>query len=254
MNISLAAEPIFNLGSFRVTNAVFTSWLVSLLLIALAFVSTRSLALIPGKLQNVVEVFVGAFHDLVESVAKEKTLMFFPLIATFFFFILFSNWLGLLPGFGSIGIYENIGGHKTLVPFFRAATSDLNTTMALALIAVVSIQFFGIKEIGLKAHLGKFFINPLKKPIEAFVGILEFVLEFAKILSFAFRLFGNIFAGEVLLTVITFLIPVIAPLPFLGLEVFVGFIQALVFALLTLVFVQIATTSHAHNAKEVFTH
>ncbi len=99
--------------------------------------------------------------------------------------------------------------------------------------------------------MAKFFINPLRKPIESFVGILEFVLEFAKIVSFAFRLFGNVFAGEVLLTVITALIPVIAPMPFLGMEIFVGFIQAFVFALLSLVFIQIATTPHSHPAKEV---
>ena len=252
MNISLAAEPILNIGGLHITNAIFTGWIVSLLMIIGAFFGTRTIRLLPGKVQNLLEVLIEMFYNLVESVSKEKTKKFFPLIATFFFFILFSNWLGLLPGFGSLGIFEEHEGKRILIPFFRAATSDLNTTLALALVAVVSIQFFGIKEIGLKAHLGKFFINPLKKPIEGFVGILELVLEFAKIISFAFRLFGNVFAGEVLITVVTSLIPIIIPLPFLGLEVFVGFIQALVFALLTLVFIQIATVSH--GVEEVATH
>lgn len=252
MNISLTAENIIKIGDFQVTNAIFTSWLVSSLMLIGAYLGTRHVNILPGKVQNFLEVLVEMFYSLVESVSKEKAKKFFPLVATFFFFILFSNWIGLLPGFGSLGIFEEHNGHRILVPVFRAATSDLNTTLALALIAVVAIQYFGIKEIGIKAHLGKFFINPLKKPIEAFVGILELVLEFAKIISFAFRLFGNVFAGEVLITVITSLIPIIIPLPFLGLEVFVGFIQALVFALLTLVFIQIATISH--TAEEVATH
>lgn len=252
MNISLAAENIFNIWGLHLTNAIFTSWLVSLLMIAGAAFSTLRVDLLPGKIQNFLEVIVEAFYNLVESVSKEKAIKFFPLIATFFFFILFSNWLGLLPGFGSLGVFQEHEGKKVLIPLFRSATSDLNTTIALALVAVVSIQFFGIRAVGLKAHLGKFFVNPLKKPIEAFVGLLELVLEFAKIISFAFRLFGNVFAGEVLLVVITSLIPVLAPLPFLGMEVFVGFIQALVFALLTLVFIQIATVSH--HAEEVATH
>lgn len=251
MNISLAAENIFKIGDFHVTNAIFTSWLVSALMLVGAYLGTRHVKLLPGRVQNFLEVLVEMFYNLVESVSNEKAKKFFPLVATFFFFILFSNWLGLLPGFGSVGIFQEHEGKKILVPFFRAATSDLSTTLALALIAVISIQFFGIREIGIKAHLNKFFINPLKKPIEAFVGILELVLEFAKIISFAFRLFGNVFAGEVLITVITSLIPVFLPLPFLGLEVFVGFIQALVFALLTLVFIQIATIDHS---KEVASH
>ena len=127
------------------------------------------------------------------------------------------------------------------MPLFRGPTADLNTTIALALISVFMIQFYGFKHLGLK-YLKKFF--NFSNPINAFIGILELISEFSRIISFAFRLFGNIFAGEVLLTVISFLIPFIAPLPFLGLEIFVGFIQALVFTMLSLVFISMATSHH----------
>ena len=168
-------------------------------------------------------------------------------MGTLFIFIIFLNWFGLLPGVGTIGFYEIEEGHevaeKVFVPLFRAGSADLNTTLALALISVVSIQISGIKTLG-KEYIGRFF--NFKNPIYFFVGILELISEFSKIISFAFRLFGNIFAGEVLLTVIAFLIPVIAPLPFLGLELFVGFIQALVFSMLTSVFLSLATTKSEH--------
>jgi len=131
-----------------------------------------------------------------------------------------------------------------LVPLFRGATADLNTTLAIALIAVFSIQYFGLKSLGL-GYLKKFF--NFSDPIMFGVGLLEIVSEFSRIISFAFRLFGNIFAGEVLLTVIAFLMPLFAPLPFLGLELFVGFIQALVFSMLTAVFLNMATISHAEH-------
>lgn len=254
LNISLAAEPIFKIGDFSVSNSMLTGWVVTAFLIVFALLSARKITVVPGKIQNFAEIVIDGFFSLVKSVAGENATKFFPIVATFFFFILFSNWFGLLPGVGSIGLSEIHDGKRLLIPFFRSASADLNTTIALALISVFVVQFYGISEIGVSAHLGKFIKNPLKGPIDFFVGILELVLEFAKIISFAFRLFGNIFAGEVLLTVITFLVPVLIPLPFLGLEVFVGLIQALVFALLTLVFIQMATIKHGdseHHLKEV---
>lgn len=131
--------------------------------------------------------------------------------------------------------------HSTFVPILRPGTADLNTTLALGIISVALTQVFGVSALGL-AYFKKF-IN-FSSPIMFFVGILEIISEFAKIISFAFRLFGNIFAGEVLLVVISFLVPVIVPMPFYGLEIFVGFIQALVFSLLSLVFFNMATQSH----------
>lgn len=177
---------------------------------------------------------------------------YFPLIATIFLFVLFSNWLGLLPGTGSLGITHEIvhhGEHKTvLIPFLRAPSSDLNFTVALAVIALISINLFGFMALGFKQHAGKFF--NFKNPIYTFVGFLELISEFVKIISFSFRLFGNVFAGEVLLIIIGFLGPYFLPLPFLFLEVFVGFVQAFIFAMLTLVFIGTAVTSHEEHAVE----
>jgi len=152
--------------------------------------------------------------------------------------------MGLLPGFGSIGVWQVHHGHEILVPILRSTFADVNMTLALAAISVVACQFFGFAMLGMKGYGGKFFINPFKDPIGSFVGILELMSEVSKMISFTFRLFGNVFAGEVLLLVITFLVPYIAPMPFYGLEIFVGFIQALVFSFLTLVFLKIATTPH----------
>ncbi|EKD86387.1 MAG: hypothetical protein ACD_37C00314G0001, partial [uncultured bacterium] len=147
-------------------------------------------------------------------------------------------WAGLLPGVGSIGLERIHGGEKEFIPLFRAGSADLNTSLALALISMITIQMVGIKALGV-AYLQRFF--NFKNPLYFYVGLLELISEFSKVISFSFRLFGNIFAGEVLLAVIAFLIPVIAPIPFLGMEIFVGFIQALVFSMLTAVFINAAT-------------
>jgi F-type H+-transporting ATPase subunit a len=149
----------------------------------------------------------------------------------------------LFPGFGTIGLEKIEEGHRAFIPLFRAGTADLNTTMAFALLSVLIIQLAGLKMLGL-SYLKKFFI--FNNPIMFFVGLLELMGEFTKIISFSFRLFGNIFAGEVLLTVIAFLMPIIAPIPFLGLELFVGFIQSVVFSMLTCVFLSVATTRSEH--------
>ena len=153
------------------------------------------------------------------------------------------NWVGLLPGVGTIGLNKLSEGHEKFIPLFRAGTADLNMTLALAFIAVLIIQYSGLRALG--AGYLKRFIN-LKNPIYFFVGLLELMGEFTRVISFAFRLFGNIFAGEVLLTVIAFLMPILVPLPFMGLELFVGFIQALVFSMLTAAFLAQATAPSAH--------
>lgn len=242
MNISIIAEPIFHINQFVVTNSLMTVWLIMLFLTIISLIIFKNIKKTPSGLQNVIELILELLYDLVEKVEKQKAKRYFPIIATFFIFILLNNWAGLLPGVGSIGILEKEEGHEKLIPFFRAGTSDLNTTFALAIISVISIQYFGIKALGLKIYLSKFF--NFKGPIDFVVGILELIGEFTKILSFAFRLFGNIFAGEVLLTIIVFLIPVFASIPFLALEIFVGLIQALVFAMLSLVFISVATQAH----------
>ena len=235
LTISIAAEKIGTLWAFPITNSLLATWLVMAVLIVFSWAATRRLSLIPSGIQTTAEVLVGGLHDFFSSVTGKYVNAFFPLIASLFFFIITANWMGLLPGFSTIGFYHG----EEFVPLLRGATSDLNTTIALALIAVCAIQYFGFRLIGL--HYGKKFLN-FKDPIAFFTGILETISEFSRIISFAFRLFGNIFAGEVLLAVIAFLIPFIAPLPFLTLELFVGFIQALVFSMLTAVFLNVAVS------------
>lgn len=184
-----------------------------------------------------VQALVESFYDFVGSVAPQHAGQFFPLVMTIFLFVLLGSWAGLLPGSETIGWRTAHG----FVPLLRGATADINTTLALALFAMVSVQIFGYKHRGIR-YFGKF-IN-FSNPINLFVGFLELISEFSRTISFTFRLFGNIFAGEVLLAVIAFLVPLVASLPFLGLEIFVGFIQALVFSTLTLVFINLATAEH----------
>jgi len=241
MEISLAAEKIGHLGPMPITNSLLTSWIATIFLVVIGIISTRNLAMIPKGIQNFFEMIVEFLLKTVDDVIQdeEKTKKYFPLLATIFLFIIANNWLGLLPGVGTIGIHE----HGKFIPLLRAGNADLNTTLALAVVAVVSIQIFGILAIGFAKYSGKF-IN-FKNPISFFVGILELISELSRLVSFSFRLFGNIFAGEVLLAVIAYLLPFLGPLPFYALEIFVGFIQALVFTMLTLVFIKMAITDHA---------
>lgn len=243
MEISLAAEKIAYIGSMPVTNSMALSWIASLFLIIIGIFSTKNIALIPDKIQNFFESIIEFLFNTANAVIgdEQATKKYFPLLATIFIFIVTNNWLGLLPGVGTIGIHHIKDGQQVLVPFLRSANADLNTTIALAVVAVFSIQIFGIIAIGFVKYSKKF-IN-FKGPIDFFVGVLELISEISKMVSFSFRLFGNIFAGEILLTVIAFLVPYIAPIPFFGLELFVGAVQALVFMMLTLVFIKIAISS-----------
>ncbi len=245
LHISISAEKIFSFGGFPVTNSMLTSVVVSGLLIAFAVWVRATLKPTnrPTGIQNLAEMIVEALYNLVQGVTNntEKTKKFFPLIATFFLFILLQNWMGLLPGAGTIGFKDAEG---ILVPYFRAGTADINMTLALALISVASIQIFGVTYLSI-GYFSKF-IN-FSNPLNFVVGLLEIVSEFSRIISFAFRLFGNVFAGEVLLVVMTALTKIIAPMPFYGMEIFVGFIQALVFAMLSLVLFNIATIGHGEE-------
>lgn len=240
MHISITAEKIGTLFGIPVTNSVLTTWLVMLLLIIGGFVLTRNLKIIPSFAQSFLELVIEGLYNLFNGILAEHTRKIFPLLATLFLFIITANWLGLLPGVGSIYVEEDLKE----IPLFRGATADLNTTLALALVAVASIQYYGVKSLGFKTHLSKY-LN-FKDPIYFFVGILEIISELSRVISFAFRLFGNIFAGEVLLTIFASLIPFIVPIPFLALEVFVGFIQALVFVLLTAVLLNVAMSHSEH--------
>lgn len=238
MQISFFPEKLIEINGLPISNTLLMSWISMALLIVSAVLLKRNLKPIPGKFQALVEILFEGMENFMTTVTgnKEKTRQFFPLVATLFIFILISNWLGILPGVGSIGLRE----HEEFIPLFRSTNSDINMTLALAIISVMATQIFGIATVGFFRYASRFI--SFKNPIQFFTGILEIVAETAKIISFSFRLFGNIFAGEVLLMVVFFLIPVIVPLPFLILEVFVGFVQALVFAMLTLVFLTVATS------------
>ncbi|OGD93762.1 ATP synthase F0 subunit A [Candidatus Curtissbacteria bacterium RIFCSPHIGHO2_01_FULL_41_44] len=244
MEISLAAEKIFSIGPIPITNTILTTWIVTIILIATAYVATKKVALVPTGLQNVAEAAIEAFQDLVFSVAGQKTRVFLPIVASFFFFILFGNYFGILPGIGSIGFFLHHNGKEVFVPLFRSINSDLNTTVALALVSLFTTHYLAIRYLGLGGYLGKFVsVNP----IFFFVGLMEIVSEITKIFSLSFRLFGNIYAGEVLLTTAsTRLFAFIIPIPFYFLELLVGFVQALIFAMLTLVFMVILTQKSEH--------
>ncbi len=189
--------------------------------------------------------------NLVDSVFQDmkQTKKYFPFLATLFLFIITNNWLGLFPGIGSIGLHEIHHGKEIFVPLLRGGNADLNTTLALAILTMILVQIFGILAIGFFKYTGRF-IN-FKSPIDFFVGILEIIGEFSRVISFSFRLFGNIFAGEVLLAVISWLLPYVGPIPFYGLEIFVGFIQALVFTMLAMVFIKMAITDHNEHEEAV---
>ena len=240
--ISLKAQQLFTIGGYNVTNGLLLTFVVSIILITLSFVISRRVSIIPGKLQAVAEMGVESLLSLMESTlgSVEKAKKYFPLVATIFIFILTSNLLGIFPGVGSLWM-ENNGAE---VPLFRSPAADLNFTLAFAVISVLMTNIIGMASVGVFKHLGKFF--NFSNPINFFIGILELISEIAKIISLTFRLFGNVFAGEVLLTIIFFLAPYFIPLPFMFLEIFVGMIQAFIFAMITLVSIALHTTSHEH--------
>jgi F-type H+-transporting ATPase subunit a len=275
MNISVAAEPIFEIGHFSVTNAYINSTIVTLGLVVFAFIFSRSIKRIPGRLQIAVESlfeFLLGYFDQVTG-SREKSRRFMPLVATLFIFILLSNWLGLLPGTGSIGRWGMMHGELEFIPVLRPANSDLNLTLAMALTSVITSHVIGMVTLGFFAHWNKFIqLGGIFKALKSFslmgiltalvqfaVGLLELVSEAAKVLSLSLRLFGNIFAGEVLITVISSLVSFFVPLPFMGLELIVGLIQATVFAMLTLVYLTTMSVSHdshddGHGKKHAAAH
>lgn len=245
-HIEISAEKLFYFLGLPITNTLLASWVVVGVLVLGAALIAKRIRLHPSGPQNVIEVVLEWLIGMMAGVfgTRAKAEKYLPVVATIFFFVLLSNWFGIFPGVGSIGFYAPAreAGERVFVPFLRSAASDLNFTVALAVTAVIIVNILGIAAIGTKQHFGKFFT--LKSPIDAFVGLLEFISEIAKMISFSFRLFGNVFAGEVLLIITGFLIPYLVPVPFLALELFVGFIQAFVFAMLTMVFISIAVAEH----------
>jgi len=271
--ILVAAEPIPSpenpwtfFGLFPITNALLTTWLTMLFLVVFAFVVSRNMELVPKGLQNAMEMIIEAIYGLVEDVAGARLApAFFPLVATIFLFVLVSNWIDLLtPILAAVGFRQVHEGKDVMIPLLRSPSTDLNFTLALALISVTVTQAWGIRELGIVHYAGKFInINGFRHFfrvltgreegsatgalmmgfLDFYIGIVEMISELAKIISFSFRLFGNIFAGEVLLLVMPSFLSMFLILPFLGLEVFVGLIQAFIFAVLTLAFMTMAIIS-----------
>lgn len=242
--ISIKAEELFSFWGVPVTNALLLAFIVMLVLIGVAFYMRKRNSLVPGRLQNFIEYLLEKLLELMDSVlgSRSQSERYLPLIGTIFIFIMISNWFGLLPIVGSLGITDE---HHHFIPLLRSPAADLNFTLALATISVFGVNILGVFALGIKKHFSKYF-SVKHGPVITFVGLLEFISEFIKIISFSFRLFGNVFAGEVLLIIVGFLVPYFIPLPFLFLELFVGFIQAFIFSMLTLVFVAMAVTQEAH--------
>lgn len=276
LHVSLAPEKIWYGGPDWFTNTFITTFIVDALLIIMALVVRNGLRReVPKGFTNFMEWFVGGMYSVVEGIAGENARRFFPWVATIFFLVIVSNYVGLIPGVNTIQspwsvppahdharavettvveaspskflsfAFAEDDGHASTKPLLRAPSTDLNMTLALAVITMIMVQFFGLKELGL-SYLRKFFAfgRGFIGAINGYVGILELIGEFTKIISFSFRLFGNIFAGEVLLAVMAFLIPFVVPSIFYGFEIFVGFIQAAVFMMLALIFFHAATLSH----------
>lgn len=257
--VPLAAEPIAHLGAFPITNTMVNAWIVTAFFVMVAFVATRRESLVPRGIHNVIEAIVEVLSNEIEKIAGSRKLarQFFPLIATIFFVVLANNWLGLLPGTGTVGFYELVHGETELVPLLRSAGSDLNFTLAIAVTAVLFSHFAGVRAVGFIDYFSKFvnvkgIFKSIKHGPMAFitaviefgVGFIEIIGEFAKTLSLSLRLFGNVFAGEILMTVMLGLVSYVVPIPFMFLEILVGVVQATVFAMLTLVYLVIATTPH----------
>lgn len=244
-HISIKPEIIAELFGYPITNSYLTSSIVIILFLFLSVYFKMQLeSPKKGDFFYIMKYFINVIYNFFSSILGSKIDVFFSIIGAFFFFVLFQNWFGLLPGVGSILVGVREQGQMIKVPLFRGSSADLNTTLGLALVSFFLIQYYGIKYLGPIGYLKKFII--LKNPILFASGILEIVSEFSKIISFSFRLFGNIFAGEVLLSIMAFLIPVLASFPFLIMELFFGMIQAMIFSVLTAVFINMAITKAEH--------
>jgi len=239
--IVLAPEVLGHIGPLPVTNTLLVSWMVMAILILFAVAVSRKVTVIPSKLQNFAELVVDGIYSTVADLAGSKARTFFPWVASFFLFILVANLLGLFPGFATI-TYKPQGAEQS-VPLLRSINSDLNMTAALAILSVVVTHILAIRFIGFKAYLQKWFSLQMFG-VFLFVGLLELVSEFTKMVSLSFRLFGNIFAGEVVLGTVSSIFAFFVPLPFYFLELLVAFVQAAVFMMLTLVFMVILSEKH----------
>lgn len=243
IHIALAPEVLFHIGSFPVTNTLVTSWAVILLLGTIAVLMGRRLKLVPSRIQTLFESALGFVYEYVLEILEDERLArrYFPLLMTLFLFIFASNALEFTPGIGSIGFFHG----DEFTALFRSVNTDLNVTLALTIIVVSIIEISGVIAVGFFRYAGKF-LN-FTSLVKFIVGIIELISEIARLVTFSFRLFGNIFAGEVLVAVAAFFVPYVLPVPIMAFELFVGVVQAAIFTLLALFFIKLAVTDpHAH--------
>ncbi len=240
ISIHLSAPVLGHFFGIPLTSTMLMVWTTMIILTLAAIYFRATLKVVPGKAQVAVEALIGGAFEYMANALESRELArkFFPLIMTIFVFILSLNWLGLLPGVDSIGIFKELHGEEALIPFLHPANTDLNITIGLAIVAFVSIELAGIILLGLFKYGGKF-IN-FSSPLAFLIGIIELFSELARLISFSFRLFGNIFAGKTLIVIAMFFVPFVLPIPLLAFEMFVGFIQAFIFAVLTLFFIKLA--------------
>ena len=262
----LPAEVVFHFFGFPITNSIIAAWLTMIFLVGFSYAITRRMKVVPGRLQSAFEFLLGWLYNLCQRVAGEENgRKFFPVVATIFLFVAFNAWLSLIPGFGSITVTTAEGEHVHLL---RGANTDINMPLALALVSFVFVEYFGLKSMGIRylrkfLNVGQFFgsLGQVVRGrlraglsglftgfIHIFVGFLEAMSEFVRIVSFTFRLFGNMTAGEILLLIAAFLIPWVFAIPFYGLELLIGFVQALIFGGLTLVFLTLAVAHHGEES------
>jgi F-type H+-transporting ATPase subunit a len=266
--LKLPAETVFHLFGFPITNSIIAAWITIIFLVGFSYLITRRMKLVPGRLQAVFEFLVGWLYDLCVSVAGEVNgRRFFPVVATIFLFVAFNAWLALLvPGFGSITIHTAEGEAHLL----RAANTDINMPLALAITSFAFFWYFGFRALGVRFMKNFFNFDELKKGfIQLFKGkfmdglmgiitgvvtigtsLLELLSVLIRVVSLTFRLFGNMTAGEIFILVLLFLIPLLSFLvvPVYGLELLIGFIQAIIFGGLTLIFLTVAVQSHGEEA------
>ncbi|NCC19477.1 F0F1 ATP synthase subunit A [Candidatus Saccharibacteria bacterium] len=248
-HISAKAEELFSIGGVPITNSQLLG-LVGLTILVWVLFRTRAVVLGRKQPNFMTRLVLWTFEGLygtVRQVIPDETWArrVAPVAITIFFFVIAQYWLGILPIVGPITIHG--------VPMFRAFVADLNTTFALAIITIVTAQIYAFKYMGFKGNMGRYFYNPFKDPIMAFVGILELVAEFSRLLGLSFRLFGNVLAGEVLLIMIAYLTQYLSPIalqPFYLFELFIGGIQAYIFFMLTTVFISLGLSHHGEEVHD----
>lgn len=236
IHVVLAPEQLGTLWGLPITNTLLTSWIVVVFLIVAALVIGSRVKMIPSRFQTLLEWLIGFVYDYIAETLESRDMArkFFPLLCTIFLFIFTSNLLEFTPGIGSFGIFHD----REFLPLLRSVNTDLNVTLMLAILSFLVIEITGIVTIGVAKYAGKF-LN-FHSILGFVIGIIELFSEIARLISFSFRLFGNIFAGEVLILVVIYFVPYIVPVPLMMFEVFVGFIQAAIFTMLTLFFIKIA--------------